>query len=473
MFIFRRFKASIFILCALYLAAQLAAPIPAAGITLEEEEKLGREFIKVAFKHYQAVKDPLIVKYVRRVCEKIVSALPPQPFTYHFYVLNRDEYNAFASPGGHIFINSGLIEAMQNEEELAGIIAHEIAHVVSRHISQKIERGKKIGLGTLAGVVAGVFLGVAGAAAVAQAVTIGSMAAGQSMALAYSREDEMQADQLGLDYLLKAGYSGEGLLTMLQKIRSKQWYGPQQIPTYLRTHPASEDRIAYLGSWVEQHGGKTEKVPNAVFQKMHTRLVALYGDAELAQQRFAQKLKSDPSDPLAHYGYGLLLARAGRRQDAIAHFRKALEKRAFDADFLTDLGKTYYLDGQINKGLGSLQGALGINTENPESYFFLGRTQLDLGRYKAAQGTFLMLLQKEPQYDEAYYFLGETYGKQGDLGEAHYYLGLYHQKLGKIEKAQFHWKRALNHTEVPETRAKIEAALEKIRAEGYRRGKKN
>ena len=86
--------------------------------------------------------------------------------------------------------------------------------------------------------VAGIFLGAAGAGSAASAVGVSSMAATQAASLSYSRQDEMQADELGVEYLTRAGYSGKGLLTILRKIREKQWYGTEQVPTYLMTHPA-------------------------------------------------------------------------------------------------------------------------------------------------------------------------------------------------------------------------------------------
>ncbi|MBT8356680.1 MAG: M48 family metalloprotease, partial [Deltaproteobacteria bacterium] len=224
------------------LATGAFIPKAALSITAAEEEELSREFMKVIYKKLKFVEDPVIVNYVNKIGKKIVSILPPQPFNYRFYVIEEDIFNAFATPAGHIFIYSGLMAAMENEEELAGILGHEIAHVFCRHISQKIDRSKKISIATLAGIAAGIFLGAEGAGEVGSAVVVGSMAAGQSMTLAYSREDERQADQIGLNYLTKAGYTGYGLLSVFKKIRSKHWFGPEQIPTYLTTHPAPEDR---------------------------------------------------------------------------------------------------------------------------------------------------------------------------------------------------------------------------------------
>ncbi|MGW8325996.1 MAG: M48 family metalloprotease, partial [Desulfobacterales bacterium] len=183
-------KQCIFLCAVIIIACGLILPKDVSGITIQQEEDLSREFMKVILAHYEFIKDPVIVNYVNDVGQRIVSVLPPQPFSYHFYVIKEDTYNAFATPAGHIFIYSGLLDAMDSEEELACILGHEISHVVCRHISQKIERSEKANIATLAGVVAGVLLGTAGASAAGNALTVGSVAAGQAYALAYSREDE-------------------------------------------------------------------------------------------------------------------------------------------------------------------------------------------------------------------------------------------------------------------------------------------
>ncbi len=447
------------------LIAGMLIPNQAFSITVKQEEELSREFMKYVLKHVELIEDPLIVNYVNKVGKRIISALPPQPFTYHFYIIKDNVYNAFASPAGHIFINSGLFEAMDNEEELAGILGHEIAHVVCRHISQKIERSKKIGLGTLAGIAAGIFLGTGGAAVAASAVTIGSMAAGQSIVLAYSREDEMQADQLGLKNLTKAGYSGRGLLSALKKIRSRQWFGSDQIPTYLTTHPAIEDRIAYISSWLEDNTKPETRTPSKAcydFAIAHTRLVAMYGDERAALRKFQIYIDKHPESPMAHYGYALILARTGNRKDAAIHLKTALEKKAFDPNILRDLGRIYFLDGKYPEALNTLKGAAGIAPDDPETLLFIGRTQIELGKLKEAVSTFEKLIAKNPDYTLALYFLGNVYGKLGKFEDAHYFLGIYYKNKQNYKNALFHLNRALKTIIDPGKRSKIEELLKEI-----------
>jgi predicted Zn-dependent protease len=452
-----------FLLCfVLIFTATILVPKSALCITIQEEEEMSREVMKAIMKHYELIHDPLIVNYINQMGQKIVSALPPQPFEYHFYVVKNHEYNAFATPAGHVFVNSGLIEAMDDEEELAGILSHEIAHVVCRHISQKIDRAQKIGIATLAGVAAGILLGVGGSATAAQAVSMGSAAAGQSVELAYSREDEFQADQIGLVCLTKAGYNGEGLLTMLKKLWNRRWFGPAQIPTYLTTHPATEERMANIDTWLEQNK-KIEAHHNAYnFLKVHARLVAVYGDKGVALRKFEAEVEKHPEDSLAHYGYGLILARTGDRKDAIHHLKKALVRNAFDPYMLKDLGQIYFLDGRYQDALNTLESAASISSSDPEVIFYLGRTQMELGRLHDAAVTFEELIEKNPDYSQAFYSLGQTYGKLGRLDEAHYCLGVYYKKKHDVKNAAFHLKRALENMRDPDKREKIETLLKEI-----------
>jgi predicted Zn-dependent protease len=435
------------------------------GITVKEEEELSQEVLRTIFKQFEVIDDPLVVSYVNNVGNRIMATLPEQPFKYHFYVIQEEVYNAFAIPAGHIFIYSGLIEAMDEEEELAGILGHEIAHVYARHISQKIERSKKIGLATLAGVAAGILLGVGGAGEAASAVTMGSVAAGQSAELAYSREDEMQADQFGLKFITGAGYSASGLLKVLKKIRNKQWFGSEQIPTYLMTHPAVEDRIAYIGSWLDNYARTAQPIAPVnpdEFRRVHTRIETQFVAEQIAISKLEGELARNPDDPLAHYRYGLILARIGKRQEAIEQLRIALTKRAFDPYILEDFGRIYFLNGQYPEALKTLESACGMIPNDPECKFYLARTQMELGQMQEATNIFLNLSQQHPQFAPAYYYLGQSLGKQGNLGEAHYYLGIYYVKKQDLKSAVAQLKLALRHQQDPEKREQIENLLSEI-----------
>jgi predicted Zn-dependent protease len=424
--------------------------------------------MKVVSQYFKVIKDPVIARYVETVGQELLTHFPPQPFKYRFYVIENDVYNAFASPAGKIFINSGLLIAMDNEEELAGILSHEIAHASARHVSQRIDQSKKLNYATLAGLAAGILLGMGGSAAAANAVTMGTVAAGQSLVLSFSRANEVQADQLGLMYLTQAGYSGEGLLVMLKKMRSKQWFDSSQMPTYLSTHPGTEDRIIYIDSWL---AGRPPIEPEAKviaqradrFKKAHTRLLALYGDEDTALRHFADAVAQEPNSYMAHYGYGLILARTERHTQALEHLKIALETNALDPVLLKEIGRIYFMDGRYQDALSTLSGAVSIAPDDPDGFFYLARTQMELGQLREAAEGLETLLMRSPGYNQAYYYLGETYGKLGEIPLAHYNLGLYYMSKGDGKNAMFHLNRASKEIRDPQKKKNIDELLNRLK----------
>ena len=438
-------------------------PEIARGITIQEEEELSQKFMVEINAHYEIIHDSIISRYINYIGDKILSVMPAQPFQYHFYVVKEDVYNAFAGPGGQVFINSGLFEALDNEDELAGIIAHEISHVVCRHISKQTEQSKKVGMGTLAGVAAGILLGAAGAGgAASNAAVIGSMAAAQSFILAHSREDEMQADQRGVVFMTQAGYNPKGLMTSLTKIRSKQWYGKDEVPTYMMTHPAVEDRIGYLSSWIDTNASRINQLPkysSLPFDWAHTRLIAMFGPENDALSYFKTQVAQKPDNAMADYGYGLILSRTGNRSAAIDHFRAALTRRAFDPTLLTELGKTYFLDGRYPEALRILQGALDISPDETECLFYTGRSYIELGKFQEASRFLESLLLNTPDYPDAMFYLGSVYGSLGRTSDACYYLGRYYYTRGDYKNAVVQLEKAMESTTDPQRKTEIEILL--------------
>ncbi len=331
-----------------------------------------------------------------------------------------------------------------------------------------------MGWASLAGMAAGVLLGVGGAGEAAQAVTVGSQAATQSAELAYGRDDEMQADQFGVEFITGAGYNAEGLLKILKKIRGKTWFGSDQLPTYLKTHPAVEDRIAFIGSWIESHDAVAKPVPlvnQENFARIHTRVETRYGDEEIILSRLESEVTRNQGDPLTHYRYGLILARTGKRQEAIKQMRVALTKRAFDPYILKDLGWIYFQDGQFPQALKTLNSAHSMNPQDPECAFYLGRTQMELGNLPEAIDHFHKVTKQYPKFTPAYYYLGQSLGQQRDLGDAHYYLGVYYLRKRDYKNALVQLQQALKHMKDDSKRKQVEGWLAKMKGPAKKKQK--
>lgn len=184
----------------LVLIFTLAVPLPVqAGFmdfSIKDEAELGRKFNALIRSRFPLIEDPLITDYVRDMLQDILGTMPPQPFPVTVSVLLDNSINAFAAPAGYVFLNSGLILQMEHSSEIAAVLAHELAHVSQRHIARNIERSKMLSIGTLVGVLAGAML--SGSSEAGEALAMGSLAGGQAAALKYSRDDEREADHIGL-----------------------------------------------------------------------------------------------------------------------------------------------------------------------------------------------------------------------------------------------------------------------------------
>ena len=267
----------------------------------------------------------------------------------------------------------------------------------------------------------------------------------QSAELAFSREDETQADELGLQYLSKAGYSGDGLVEMLKKIRSMEWFSSTDVPTYLRTHPASEERLIMLSSRLDNQAKADRSAKgwyNTEFMMAHTRLQALYTDPEKSLQIYSNQVRRDPQDLYANYGYALSLERNDKWPEAIEAMRRTLAKNAFNGFFLADLGRMYFYNGQFEDARRALKEGLRMVPDNWEALFYMGRVQLKNQQPQEAVRTFKELLARVNGYTDAYYFLGEALSKSSQPAQAHYYLGIYYMEKHQRANAIFQLERA-------------------------------
>jgi len=225
----------------LQLCVALLALLSAPGcgtLSVPEEQALGRQMNGEIRRGLVFLPDRVVEQYVREMGEDILRAAGPQPFEYHFYVVEDDDINAFAAPAGYVDINTRTILAASNASELAGVIAHEIGHVALRHIAQNYNRQRNTGIGYRAAVLAAALLGGGAAATAAQ---LGGGLAAVAYLNSFSREAEMEADAFAVDVMPRAGYDPNGLVTFFQTLQGETGGAPSD---FLSSHPATADRAA-------------------------------------------------------------------------------------------------------------------------------------------------------------------------------------------------------------------------------------
>jgi predicted Zn-dependent protease len=202
-------------------------------ISVSEEKELGDNFAVEIEKQHKIVRDPEVQGYVEGVGRKLLTGVRTRDFPFTFQVVQDDSVNAFAIPGGHTYVNTGLIKAAASETELAAVMAHEMNHVVARHSTRQMTQQYGYSL------IVSLLLGGQGG----ELSKIAADLFGKAGGLYYSREMESQADYLGVETMYKAGYNPQGMVSFFKKLDAAEEGQPGKIAKYFSSHPETVDRI--------------------------------------------------------------------------------------------------------------------------------------------------------------------------------------------------------------------------------------
>ncbi|MBV8544833.1 MAG: M48 family metalloprotease [Acidobacteria bacterium] len=225
------------------------------SVSLDQEWQLGNQMAAQVAQQMQLSNDATAKAYLTSVGERIHATTPlaDRPFT--FDIVNDPNVNAFSIPGGHIYINAGLIAQADKADELAGVVAHEISHVVARHVIKQVETQQEIGA------IGAILLGQNPNGLqqlLAQVIAGGAMAR-------FSRADEKEADDLGLQFMTKAGYDPHGMLDMFQKLLSLEKGGNSSVTRFFADHPGTQDRINDISGRIAKMGNPTGIVDDPAY----------------------------------------------------------------------------------------------------------------------------------------------------------------------------------------------------------------
>jgi predicted Zn-dependent protease len=440
-----KFHKNIFILllsAALFLLHLFPGAFRAFPLSVEDERILGQEFLISIFNQFDVVDDDFANDYINDLGHYLIRPLATKHFPYRFYLINDHTLNAFAGPGGHIFIFSGLIDMMDEPDELAAVICHEIGHVAARHLADRIAQSQKINLATLAGMLAGVLIG----GQAGQAVSTGTLAAGMQAQLNYSRSDERQADQLGFKYLAHTDFDPSGALTVQKKMHEGQWSSTNSIPPYLLTHPAGPERISNIQVMLSGYTPNTKRGRADEFRKLFpflkTVLKAKYLESHEAERLFHRELDTYPDSTLAHLGLGIVWKERSEYTKSIDHFLKALKGQPESRLILRNLGEAYQLTGEDENAIEILERALKIDNQDRPTLFLMAISYQNLREYPKATHLLEKLASMKPVKNEVFFNLGVSYGKQDRLALAHYNFGIYFRRQRNVREAKFHFQKA-------------------------------
>lgn len=405
--------------------------------TISDEAELGRKVHRLIHAQLDIIEDPEITDYIKEIAARLENSAPPQPFPISVDVVNHNAVNAFATVAGYMVVFSGLILNLETESELASIMAHELAHITQRHIARNIERSKLISIGSLIGILAGALIG----SDAGGAVTAGSMAGAQSAALKYSREDEREADQVGLNYLIKAGYNPSGMVSAMQKMRRMQWFSGGDIPSYLSTHPGMDERVGYLRDRINRlDRDLLERTDdNSRLLRVQTLLRARYIDPSNAMRHFQEM---DYDSCLKHLGKGIANSRMNKVGDATENFQRLIQCDNNDPLFLREAGIFYFQFGDLAKAGELLQKAVILRPRDSVAMLYYGRILSEKGDPSTAVSYLERVLAIIPEDPLAHEHLARVYGKKENNFMAHLHMAYAHIFENNKRQALFHRERS-------------------------------
>jgi len=380
---------------------------------------------------YGTVQDPALNAYIDSVGKRLADQTHRPDMPYSFRAVNAVSMNAYAFPGGSIACTRGMLLALENEAELAGLLGHELGHVNARHTAQQMSKGMLLsstlgGLAAVAGTQSQLLGGLAQGLA--------SISAGALLAK-YSRDNERQADALGMEYMVKSGYNPEGMIGLMDILRSMSQRKPGAMELMFATHPMSEERYQSAVQAVRTQYRSFEKFPVLRTRYMdHTANLRKHKDAVDEMQKGEREMAQ------------------GRLPTAQEHFRNALKRDPEDYAGLLMMAKCLYMQKKFPEATPYATLAKQVYPDEAQAYFVSGMLSLQLRNFSAGYQDFASYERLLPGNPNITFLMG--YSQEG-MGNTQGAASQYHRYLQSVtsgNQAQYAYQRLVQWGYIRPTR---------------------
>jgi len=389
--------------------------------TRKKQRKLSQAYLMWLKNHLTMVSDPIASHYLQSLGNKLVSASDKNQNKYHFFFVADNSLNAFAGPGGNIAVNTGMILATDTEAQLAAVLSHEITHLNQHHLERMIADKKRHKIPTLAALIAAALIG-SKAPNVASGAVAATMASNVQHQINFTRQNEWEADRLGMSILYTSGYDPYSMPEVFEHLQTDFLHHGIQISPFLMTHPVTRDRIADALNHANQFP-KRSYHDHDYFYFIKERLRAMtmathheaidYYETKLKNNKAVQHLAA------LKYGYAVALLRAEKYPKA----RKVIKELLNDEDELIIFRLTQAnieIEAEhYKKAITILRKASNLYPENYPVMLYYSHALLKAGHPEQARKNILQYLHENPQADKPYGLLAECQSQSGHLSDAY------------------------------------------------------
>jgi predicted Zn-dependent protease len=434
-----------------------------AVMNKSREGQIGRTVMMQLRNAGAVVDDPLLTEYIQSLGSQLASRANDGDQRFHFFVVDDGQINAFALPGGYIGINSGLLLATEDENELAAVIAHEVSHVTQRHMARSMYDSQKTSIVSLATMLAALLLGAAAdmpGDAMAGVMTA-SQAAAMQRQINFTRANEQEADRVGMEVLSRAGFDPDAMANFFEKLAKRYGVAEQGIPEMLQTHPVTSSRIAEARARARQlpHVHPASSTSYGLAKARMEVLGASTPEAALA--RF--QAKPDQSSTDTRYGLALALKGLSRNDEAERLFRELVKEAPGVIAYRIGEAETLAGGGLYDAALEVYKDAVTLFPRNVPLTISYAEVLINAGEPGRAHHLLLDLLNNVPPTPEQIRLIARAANAEGDTLNAYYYMGEYYVSTGNLPLAIRQLRMALD---VPDAdaidRARLNARLKEL-----------
>jgi predicted Zn-dependent protease len=405
----------------------------APAVSYQGERDLGQRFDLMARQRVPMIDDPEVVGYVNEVGRKIAGTLDDSFFDYQFAVVRDGRVNAFAVPGGYVYVNSGLLASVRNEDELAAVLGHEIAHVHAHHVVRQQEATQALNYAALLGMLLTVVQPAAGALA---------SAASSAVELQYQRQFEQEADYLGARYLQAAGYDPRAMLDFFKQLSDTTRVASLGAPPYLQSHPVTDERLNHLEAVLKTQQWAPRDRRSASFALQRAQALARVRTEPPADvvKAYRRVVDQDPGNTMAQYLLGVVSLETGQLDAAAEALGVARAGGIEAAD--GELGMLALRQRDARKARELLERYLTVLPNDAGAHVELARTLEALGDTPAAVQEYQRAIALAPQLEPAHHGLGLLEGRAGKEGDGFYHLATAARLGGDYSTALNQYSRA-------------------------------
>jgi predicted Zn-dependent protease len=389
------------------------------AITIDKERVIGDIIMRQMRGQAPLVQDPVLQEYIQSIGNRIVIHADNTKFPFQFFMINNQVLNAFAFYGGHVGIHTGLIVASKTESELASVLAHEVAHVTQRHLARRVQMQKRSSPLQIASLIGGLLLAIADPEAGIAAVQASS-AAGQQANINFTRNNEVEADNIGINILFKAGFDPMGASDFFDKLLSESRGRSTQL-AFLQTHPLPADRVAQATTRARGYGIRNLP-PSLDFHLAKARIQGRYTSTPQRNIALFYSLidKGNSVEQIAaHYGLAISLFEAEQYTDAKQILDQLMSndsENLFYLDLMTDI---HIKQNEPRKAI-SLLSPLWLNKpQNSVLTLNLANAYISAQNYQPAVQMLRDLLLVDKENFLAYQLLNDAYNQNQMKKEAH------------------------------------------------------